>query len=1021
MKRISRYFIDNSFLVNLITVMMIIFGLISLSGMRRDLISGWKTPIISITNSLIGAGPEQVEKFVTIPIEQAIKSIPGIDKIKSESSQGFSKIDVFAKDDVKDIKELEQLIKDSISNIKSTLPSEVSDSSVKHIKQTEAWFSSYALTGFDENNDAHQDWFFEFKQRLNRISGITRISDDVRKKQIYIKLKPGMLSRYQLTTSEVYNKVIDSFRLFPIGMISKGSDDYLVEIENAKFEINALSKIVIRANNSNHKILLKDIASITRRLDKQRTREYLNKESAVNFWIFKEIKVDTIDLKNNVEEFIANETKKTPDQIKINLVGDGPSFIERQIYALKSNSIFGIVLVILTLMAFLGMRNSMMTSLGIPLAYCFTFFVLSSLDISIDLISVVGMLLVLGILVDDAIIIAEQYSQNLEKGLRPKDAAVEAVQSTWVPITGAALTTMVAFFPILLSNDGFSSIMMAIPIVVISALGVSLFECFFILPNHLVHFVKKPQKQNKLVFLEKMKSLYKKGLKRSLRLRYLSVPMFVVFMGYSLYFAQKNIPMNFNLNISSETVRLTAILKDSNNLDESQQKIAKIWDSLDKLDQSRFQYITARSGSLWQNGKLRRGPQYNSFRISFSQLDENVEANKKYVEEFLEKEIKELEKSGDFETLEVKRRFDGQDESKNKLIEVIASSQASIDIDQVDNLITKELEEVKGITSIDPATSKLVDSWTFKPNMDAIFAYGLNLRDLSIQLRNYVTNDKVYEYRSGPEILSIYSFIKDGETQTLDSLRNTEILLANGNFVKTKELGDWVVTRKEKDISHEDLKRTVVYNINYDEKIATQESLLKTLAPKLEKLSKQIPYGELKVRDADEQARKNKKSVSQNVLYAVVGIFFVLALILKSVSAPIIICTAIPFGVIGVIWAFYFQNLKLDTMAFIGIIGMAGVVVNDSLMLFTTLNRLKEKFGVLSPEVIMEGSSQRLRPIILTSITTLGGVFPMAYGIGGDAGFTKPLAMSMGWGLLFATALTLFLIPSLVQIQEDIK
>ena len=158
----------------------------------------------------------------------------------------------------------------------------------------------------------------------------------------------------------------------------------------------------------------------------------------------------------------------------------------------------------------------------------------------------------------------------------------------------------------------------------------------------------------------------------------------------------------------------------------------------------------------------------------------------------------------------------------------------------------------------------------------------------------------------------------------------------------------------------------------------------------------------------------------KKVTYALLGIFVILVFILRSFSSPLVICSAIPFGVVGVIWAFYLQDLKLDIMAFIGVIAMAGVVVNDSLIMVTTINSLKKKYGLLSKEIITLGASTRLRPILLTSITTLGGVFPMAYGIGGDSGFTKALAMSLGWGLLFATVLTLVFLPSLLLIVNDI-
>jgi multidrug efflux pump subunit AcrB len=1018
-KKLTSYFINNGFLVNLISAMMIIAGVISIFHMKRDLISAWSSNTISVSTSLSGAGPSQMEKFVTYPIEQSIKNLPGIERINSESSQGWMNIRVRVKDDYKDVQELVQKIKDNVANLKSSLPSEVEEVNVNHRKMTESWFSSYAMLGFDENNEAHQNWLTKFKERFSHIDGVSRISDSARTKQLYIKLDPDALARYRLNTSLVFRKVIESFTLYPIGSIKKGADDILVEIENKELVYETVKNIVVKANTSGHQLRLGEIATIERKLPERTVRHYTNGIETIWITIFKDIATDSLILKSKVEKFVERESKEAPKGITFKLTGDGPSFIERQINALNSNSVFGVLLVVLTLMVFLGFKNSLMTSFGIPLSYCFTFFVLDTMGISIDLISVVGMLLVLGILVDDAIIISEQYSQELESGLPPKQAAQNAVLKTWIPITGTVLTTIVAFSPILFGHDQLSKIMMAIPIVVFAALGVSLFESFFILPNHLAHFVKKPQKENKLKFINTLRGYYRKVLGVSLKLRYLVIPLFIGFMGFSIYFAQKNIPMNFNLNINSEKINFLAILKESQSIEETEKKIAGVYKELEGLDKKRFNYLNVRIGRVWNNGKEIEGPHAVSFKIYFSQLDENVEANKKYVENFLKERLPKLKKTGLFEKLEVKRRFDGHDDAKDSMVEVRVSSLAPFDVETVKNKFKSDLKPIKGINSIDLEDSKFVDSWTFVPNKSQILSHGLTLAEVSRQLRGYVSKSKIYEYKAGPEILKIYSYFEEGKNQTRESLSQKPIILSNGNKVTTGQLGNWIVKKKLKSISHNNLKRSITVEIPFDEKIIKKAALIKEVKKVVENYKTAFPALEFNAQDADEQSRKNKKSIGKKFIYSLMGIFFVLAVILRSIAQPLLICSAIPFGIIGVIWAFYFQGLKLDVMAFIGIIGMAGVVVNDSLILVDTVNKMKTTWKNFTKDIVIEGATSRLRPILLTSITTLGGVFPMAYGLGGDSGFTKPLAMSMGWGLLFATTLTLFAIPCMLMIQAD--
>lgn len=1020
MKKIVTYFIDNSFLVNILSAMMIIVGIISFSYMKRDLISAWSQKRIDINTSLPGAAPAQIEKFVTYPIEQAIKNIAGIEKIRSRSGKGWMWIGVSVKDEILDIKTVEDKVKDIINNLKSSLPNDLDDIKISNRKMTKGWFLNYAITGVDETNDDHQVWYSKFIRRYKNIPGIVETSSNFRFKQLYIKLDYDKLSRYRLSTSQVYRSITDAFRLYPLGSIQKGSDTFLVEMENDKLDLDSIKQIVVKANSSGHQVILSDIAVIERKISKKNRITQVNGKN--NIWLdtFKDLDFDTISLKDKVETFIAKEQLQAPEGVEFILAGDGASFIQRQIVALKSNAIFGSVLVIFTLMFFLGFKNSLMTSFGLPLSYGFTFFVLESMGLKLDIISVIGMLLVLGILVDDAIIISEQYTQNLEAGQLPREAAVNAVMETWIPITGTVLTTVVAFLPILMGRDSLSGILMAIPVVVVASLGVSLFECFFILPNHLAHFVKKAKTKEKSQKMEALKSLYKRALSFTLKLRYIILASFIAIMGGTFYFASENIPMNFNLDLNSEKIRFLAHLKKTNSLEDSKKQTQFIADKLNTLDKTRYDYMDSRIGRFWANGREYKGAKYVAFTVRFSQLDENIEENKKYVENFLNAEIKNFEKTGLFEKIEITRQMDGNNESKKGLVELKLSSQSSFEVQGITDELKVSLNKVKGMKNIELDDSSFVDSWTFIPNKKKLYEYGLSMSSVAFQLRQYIRKNKVYDYKGGPEIISIYSYAEEGEAQNLKSLSNKELVLANGQKVKTSLLGEWKLKRKQEKISHYNLKRSFTIEMKFDDKLTTKEKLIKDVALIAGVFSAKYPQIDFKAQDADEQYRKNKSSMSRKVLYSMLAIFFVLAIILKSVTQPLLICLAIPFGLIGVLWSFYFQGLELDIMALIGVIGMAGVVVNDSLLLVDTINKLKRKAGFFSKDQIVNGAMSRLRPILLTSITTLGGVFPMAYGIGGDSGFTKPLAMSMGWGLLFATSLTLFVLPCLLNVQEDV-
>ena len=1022
MKKIANYFIQNSFVVNLISALIILLGFVSLFNMKRDLISNWESKSIKISASFVGAGPSQIEKFITYPIEKAVKDLPSIDKITSETSQGYFEVTIHLKNDVENIAEIEQQAKDEVSAIENDLPDEIENLRVRHIKQRKAWFNYYSIIGFDEESDIHQSWILNMKDDLGRIDGVASIETYNWTKDVYIKILPEALGRYEIKPAEIYRRIQNTFSVYPLGSIKKGTDEYSIEIDNVEYSLEMIKNISLRSSESFKSLKLSDVATIEYRLPKRTNRNFMMGKDSVSFNVFKDINADSITLKEKLEDKIKDLNSTAPKNLKIISVEDGPAFIVRQINALKSNAVFGVILVVFTLYLFLGFKNAIMTSFGMPFAYLFTFIVLENMGIAIDLISVVGMLLVIGILVDDAIIISEQYMQNLEKGDSPTQAALNAVLSTWKPICGTVATTLIAFAPLLLGKDSMSNVLFAIPVVVFTALGISLLESFFILPNHLAHFVKKFKTHDEAKHFLRFKNAYEKILSKCLKLRYFILLGFMSAMGASLYFAATKMTFNFNLNISSESVRFIGALKKSNDLNESREKLKIVEDLIAKIPKERFKNYELSIGQNYTNGKKMSGPQYFNYWISFSQLDDNVAENKKYVNEFLKRELDKLKETGLFERLEVKIHKGGRNEDRDNIVEFAISSYVPFNVDKLTKEVKSliESQNIKGVKSVDLDDTLFKDAWIFEPNIVKIQANGLSLSDLSSQLVLYIRNHEAHEYNLGNKNIKLYTYIEDGEKLNLNELNQLPIYLRNGQKLPLGEFGSWKKEKKEGVVKHQDLMRRVVIDLPFDKELINKEDLITKVAIMQKELGKKYPDLIFKALDADEQSQKNKASIIKKFIYALVGIFFVLALVLRSVIQPILISMAIPFGIIGVIFAFYIQGLEINLMAIIGIIGMAGVVVNDSLLLVVTVNdKRQDWFSFHSPQII-EGASSRLRAIILTSITTLGGVFPMAYAVGGDAGFTKSLAMSMGWGLLFATALTLIALPCLLLIQRDL-
>ncbi len=983
--------------------------------MKRDLIPPFEVKMIQIRANLSGASAAQMEEFVTAPIEDTVRSFAGIERITSNTTAGnFTvKLDIF--DSFDDVEDLHSRVESAVSSIRSQLPEDLENLEVENIKINTFWFGTLSLVGFDKDNDAHLAWTRAFTERLRRIEGMTRIDDRSPKKQVYVQLRPKDLARFRVSLPEIANKVRSAFALLPLGVIEKESGDIVVEFDNTLRDVSQVSNLIIKGNSSGNVVRLSQVAQVNWRLppDDQVERTVNGKPSATII-LFKDMDTDTLTLRDRLN--LVLEKESPPSGLEVLLTGDGPSFIERQLNVLTTNAIYGTILVIAILYFFLGFKAALMTAIGMPLAYLATFAVLQSLGISIDIISVVGMILVLGILVDDAIIVTEQYSQHLEAGAPPREAAVNAVLETIGPVTGTVLTSLVAFMPLLLAGGGIANVLAAIPWVVIAALTMSWIECFFILPNHLAHFVKNPLNPKRLKLIDRLRGRYEKILWFSLRFRYVLVFSFVSLLVGAIWFASAKVPFKFDLRISSERLRVLTVLEESTSVEESSKKLEPIKQIMNNLDKELYQYIDTEIGEAWVAGEKHEGPKYAQFNVRFSQTMDDIEQAKQSIKEAIELGLESVDKEM-FERIEVDRRLDGFDDAKDHSLRVAISGRGRLDVERLLTGVSDSAKDIKGFKSLSVDPKLFADSWSFEPNRAALTQYGLELSNLSLQIRGYVAESKLHQLRWDGENVNVYSYIALGDRLDFDQLSSLPVIIGEGQIASLSTFGSWKKTRALKRIDRENVERVVAVEVSYLQDETKKEVFQADLEKALEPLALKFPMLKFQVEDADRQASKNKSSMSQSLIYAIAMILFILALTLSSIVQPLLIGLAIPFGSIGVIAAFALHDKAIDIMAMVGVIGMAGVVVNDSLILVDAINRkLANGEG---RQGLIDASVSRLRPILLTSITTLGGVFPMAYGLGGDSGFTKPLALSMGWGLVFATFLTLFLIPAMVSIQRD--
>lgn len=1018
--KIIDFFIKRSFVVNLVTGFVVIAGFLSLSSMKRDLMPPFQWQKIKVEANLSGASPEEIETYLTYPLEEALTGMPGVEKIDSKTEQGRSRISIHYFANFENMDEALTQVNSRVNSVRYKLPEGVRNISVERDQVDDVFLFFLGFSGYDDNNSEHRMFLKSFEKKALEIPGVVKSFSGSKKRDIYVEFDPKKLEQAEISVSEVRSAISKAVKFSPVGRTRVGDDQYSVKLARTASSIEELRNITLFANRSGQSLKLKDLAKVKYHLEEYIDKQYLNGKPGIYFVLRKDTTSDTIDLKPLVLGLVDRFNKKAPEGVKILNLVDGPNFIEQQISVLKKNGFVGLLLVFIILVLFLNWKSAILTSLGLPLAYCGALVVMFSMGLKIDLLSIIGMILVIGILVDDAIIVSERYMELLSQGLKPQEAASKTVSDLIVPVTGTVLTTIVAFAPLIFIKSEMSKVLFAVPLVVIVALAFSWLESFFVLPNHLAHFVKKAPEKSKYSPFEYLRTKYEKLLAYALRFRYALLVCISVVFGLSIYLGMNKLKHNFDLNINSEKLVVYAVLKESKSIEETYAKLKPIENFLSSLPKDKVENIYTSVGWIWMHGRKYEGTRFVKINAYLNREAKYPSELKEEIKNEVDSKLTEL-KSDSFEKLYAEIQREDNDAEKGDMVSVKLRGDDALDFKSLEEKIISKAEALESIDSFLPDPDRYQNSWVFHPDVAQLAKYMLSPAYVSGQIRGIFTADSVVETRMGGENIHIMTKLAKSKDLDFASLSNFELISPLGTSVPLKFLGKWEETRSLKMIRHRDLSRRLSFDFKVDTEKSNKQTAIKELKAALALVKKDNPSYNIKVMEADEQKAKNKAWALKVAAICIFGVLLIISLILGSVTQPFIVGLPIPFGLMGIILALLAHGEPLGLMALIGLVGTVGVAVNASIVMVDQINRLaREKGTNLNNQVLIEGASSRFRAIVLTTLTTLFGVFPMAYSLGGESGFTQPLAFSMAWGLTSSTILTLFALPALLAIREDV-
>lgn len=989
-----------------------VVGGLTLWSLQKEIFPKVEFDVVVINTIYPGSSPEDVEKLVSIPIERSLKSVNGIKTLNSMSSEGLSTVFVEVDPDY--------LLDDVFSDIKNAVdtvndfPDDVDRPVITKPNSSERSVITIALSSDVTPYKELRTLSKRLRDRLEREKRISRVSlggylqDEVR-----VRIDLDKMNQFELTSAEVAVAIQGRNLNLSAGKLEQGNREIFIRTVAEFIEVKDIANIVVRSNSTGNSVKISDFAEVVRVPAKATVLERAEGRPAIFLSLSVSEKADILSsvrlIKKVTDKFLKKERKAHSIyvDVKSNYINDLSYYVKRRLNVLKNNGMTGMILVFFALMLFLNFKTSVITSLGAPLAFMMAFIFMDASGMSLNLITMFALILVLGMLVDDSIIVAEQFYQKLEKGIDAKRAAREAAMETFYPVLSTVLTTIVAFSSLFFMGGIMGKFLWAVPVVVIIALAGSLLECFIILPSHLADFVKsKPEDAEKTRWYQPLLNLYKKSLRLSLKMPGVTLFLFIVALGGTLALISL---MRFEL-FPGDDVRIAYISVKGPvgvTLNETDKQVAKLEKLvMEKVKKNELDHLVANVGKLQEQQRSKTGNQYGQVILFLTEPTERERGTDEIIVDLTSALKKVINPNYEFAI----RKVQGGP-PKGKAFEIEFAG------DSLDNVLSIAQNTQQMLKKLDGVTSADIDFETGKEqivvdvNDEEARRLGLSTKTIATELRTILGENSVTEIRESDEDIDVKIFLGDDAKADQDILKKIYVLNTQGKRILISRVASFEKVSSPFVIRRLDRKRVISVSGTLDKRKISPIQLVKQVRPDIDKLLENYPDIFVTYGGENKDTQESMLGLAKAALISLGMIFFILVVMFSSLAQPIIVMMAIPFGMGGVILTFFLFGQPLGFMAAMGAVALTGVVVNDSIVLVNFINVKRQEIGNIYL-AIYEASSSRFRAVILTTLTTVAGLLPIAHATGGDP-FLKPMALSFAYGLLFSTAVTLVFIPIL--------
>ena len=1056
---IPKLSVSNPVLSNLLMVVITALGVYAWVTLPRDLIPEIVTYTARISTFYPGASAETVEKLVTARIEDAIEKVDQIDLITSKSSEGRSDISVqFEEISDRDFDKRIQDLRNAVDRIKD-LPSELLDQPEVVAVDISNGVPMVTVAVSGDLDESQMKLAAEaLEKQIIKIDGVSNIQvAGVRDREIWVEVDPDRLKSYNLVAEQVSLALSQRNLNLPAGVLEVGQSEFLVRTMGEFRSVAEIAETIIKVTTYGTPVRVKDIATVRDTYQEARTLSRINGQPSISLTIQKKNDGNAIRIIDQIRKIVTPYTEgqtnpvnqmiqktsskltpiELPPETKISLVNDSSVLLRERLGILQNNALLGLVLVVVFLWLFMGSRNAFFAALGIPTAILGALWILKLMGSSINASTLFGLILVIGIVVDDAIVVIENVFRRMEEGLSPAKAAIVGAQEVAWPVLSASLTTMAAFLPLILMSGIPGQFMRVVPITGVVVILASLVEVFAILPAHIAEWSKPTtanSEEGHSNWFVNIQDRYVELLNRILDWRYVIV--FGTVLGTFVFsiLAFISLPKELFPGEDFPQFYIKVDMPTDYGIEETTQFMEKLERVVKSLPKEEYVALVTNIGLQTPTNGLEGTSISSNVAEVLVELVPKDERNRSRDEiiEFLRLQMTEI-------TGAEKIYFDKQEGGppRGRDVEVKVKGDRIPQLVAIANQLKKKLSSIDGVFDVKDDFKSGKPEIRLRTKGEKLRQFGLTIFQVANNVRHAIEGNTCTVYRDADEAIDVVVKYTKNSMNTIDALSQMMIATPSGISVPLKDIAQISRENSLVDIKRFDVERAITVSASVDREVTSPAIATQVLQATFEDIGFRYPGYSLDFRGEFDQILESFKELGLKLLpMGVMLMYFILGAQFKSFLQPFIILFAIPFGVIGAMVGLLITQSTLSLIALFGVVALAGIVVNDSIVLIDFINQRRnqnqksktyddqEKANDPVDELrdaVLKGSRLRLRPIVLTSITTIAGLIPMFLGLGGKSPVWQPLASTIIFGLLFSTLLTLFVMPALYYIIEGIR